>query len=175
VCGTDDTLASAAAAMWEEDCGMLPVVDSDRHAIGVITDRDICIATAFGNRAPSQMRVGEVIYRRPFTCHPEENVKSALRVMRDHRVRRLPVTDHNGRVVGVISINDIILQAANARHGKTTVGFDETITTLKVVCEHAREQHAQQRPSIPTGDARALPRRSPRETLVAAGDFDFEE
>ena len=89
-CGPKTNLASVAAHLWRADCGVLPVIDQDRELIGIITDRDICIALGTRDRPASEVVVDEVMRSRVHTCRAEDDVSVALGLMKEHRVRRLP-------------------------------------------------------------------------------------
>lgn len=110
-CGLDTTLAAAAGLMRKSACGFLPVVGEGGNVIGVLTDRDICLALGTLNRKASEVAVQTVMRPRLFTCTPEDDVRSALKTMHIERVRRLPVIDRNGAPVGVLSMDDIVLRA----------------------------------------------------------------
>jgi len=110
-CGPDTNLATAAKIMWEEDCGAIPVTDERGKVIGVITDRDICIAAATRARTEGDIPVQDVISKSVFACSPGDDVRSALETMKTRQVRRLPVIDQNGRLAGILSIHDIALQS----------------------------------------------------------------
>lgn len=114
-CMPSTDLSSVARAMREWDCGALPVVAETRQVVGVITDRDICIATALQHRAPDAMHVAEVLSgkdSRLFTCTPETPAREALALMQRHKIRRLPVVNITGELVGMISLADLILAAS---------------------------------------------------------------
>jgi len=108
-CRPDTNLAAAAALMWEADCGALPVVEQDNKVVGMITDRDICIAAGTRNRLPSDTLAGDVVNRKVYACGPDDDVKIALATMRKARVRRLPVVEDSNRVLGMLSLDDIAL------------------------------------------------------------------
>src|SRR2546421_11976920 len=101
-CGPDTNLASAAAVMWENDCGCLPVVTDGRNAIGVITDRDIAIALGTRNEQASEIPVKEVMTRELYTTFPDDDLDAALKIMRKGRVRRLPVVNTEGVLDGIL-------------------------------------------------------------------------
>jgi len=130
-CTLEMALAAAAGLMWDTDCGILPVVEQGA-LVGVVTDRDICIALATRNARAATMKVGEVAGRTVWTCGPDEDLHAALAVMERHRVRRLPVVDAGGALVGVISINDLLLAAGPS----APVRNDEVVDTLKGICAH---------------------------------------
>lgn len=113
-CGLDTNLAAAAKIMWEGDCGAIPVTD-DGKVVGVITDRDICIAGATRSRAEGEIPVRDVISKTVYACAPSDDVRAALETMKTQRVRRLPVVGRDGRLTGIVSIHDIALQARSDR------------------------------------------------------------
>jgi CBS domain-containing protein len=86
--------------------------------VGVVTDRDICIALGTRNRLPGEITVREVMSDRVFACSPHDDVHMALRMMNEGGVRRLPVIVENGTLVGVISMDDLLLRAEAAGIGK---------------------------------------------------------
>ena len=103
----------------------------------MITDRDICMALATRHRRPEELRVGEVITGRLVTTGPDDDIEAALDLMRVEQVRRLPVVEADDSLVGILSINDVILNASSAkgrRHPSPTP--DEVVSTLKGICGH---------------------------------------
>jgi CBS domain-containing protein len=130
-CSLATSLAAAAALMLDGDCGFLPVVD-DGRLVGVVTDRDMCIALATRNARASEMTVGEVVQSPVHTCGPDDDVRTALATMKEHRVRRLPVEGFGGTVLGVISMNDLLL-AAGARKA---VRDADVADTLRAISAH---------------------------------------
>lgn len=114
-CHLEDNLTRAAQIMWEKDCGIVPVVDAKKQIVGVITDRDICIATATRNRRTSSIKVSDMDFRAVKTCAPEDDVKDVLRRMRKYKVKRLCVTNQDKELLGVISLSDILLKAGEKK------------------------------------------------------------
>lgn len=114
-CSAETNLASAAKIMWEGDCGAVPVIDAQSKVIGMITDRDICIAAATRSRTEGEIPVQDVISKSLCSCSPQDDVRTALGTMRAHQVRRLPVVTQDGRLAGIISIHDIAVQARSGR------------------------------------------------------------
>ena len=135
-CSPETTLEDAALLMWHGDCGTVAVVDGAGAAIGIITDRDICMAVAFQHKSPRDIQVQEVMSRHLFTCQADNDIMSALKTMSFEKVRRLPVTNGSGRVEGIISIEDLIARAERGRRGIQTpeLSYDDTMMTLKSVC-----------------------------------------
>lgn len=136
-CWPDTNLATAAASMWENDCGVLPVLADGKTAIGVITDRDIALALGTKNRKASDIKVREVISGNLFIAHPEDDIHTALKLMRREKVHRLPVIDSHGALKGILSLNDIALQAVHP-DGKRVpeLNYEDVVSTLKAICEH---------------------------------------
>lgn len=129
------SLADAARDMWDCDCGCIPVVDDEQRVIGMITDRDICMAALFKGRPIQEISIGDVMSRVVITCRSDDTVQQAERIMREARVRRLPVTDETGRLVGLISLNDIAREAASERSSRTPqITLNDVALTLSAVC-----------------------------------------
>lgn len=131
-----ESLASAAKSMWENDCGIMPIIKDGRKVVGVITDRDICMATAVRNRPESTISVEEVMSGKMFSVKPDDDIHSALQLMQDHKVRRLPVMDEEGELKGMLSMNDIVLKAQETNGKKPPVTFHDVVKTYKAICEH---------------------------------------
>jgi CBS domain-containing protein len=129
-CSPDTTVAEAAHLMWDGDCGILPVVD-DGELVGVVTDRDMYIALATQNARAAQLKVGAVATKKLASCAPEDDVQAALATMRQSRVRRLPVVGFGGAVLGILSMNDIVLGA-----GAGKVASEDVVQTLQAICAH---------------------------------------
>lgn len=130
-----ESLADAAKSMWENDCGVLPII-KDRKVVGMITDRDICMATAMKERNPSSISVEEVMTGTVYAVEPEEEIEQALETMREHKIRRLPVLNLEGELEGILSMNDIVLKA-KARNGKKPqIEYAEVVKTYQGICQH---------------------------------------
>lgn len=140
-CTPQDDLAHAAMIMWRRDCGIVPVVERGTNKlIGVVTDRDICIATAMQGRSPGSIPVGEIMSRKPRACRPGDDLKSALKTMAEAQTRRLPVADTQGVLRGIVSLNDLILRAEKTdRRGEAPVTYAEVMAVLRAICQHRRE------------------------------------
>ena len=136
-CGPDTNLATAAKIMWDTDCGVLPVVNVEGQVLGMITDRDICMASATKNRAPSEIAVREALSEKTHRCKMSDNVHAAMDIMKREQVRRLPVVDEEGVLKGVISINDFILLAGETKGGKDpAISCEDVATALKAISAH---------------------------------------
>lgn len=136
-CTPETTLAEAAAMMWEADCGALPVVSVEGKALSMITDRDIAIATATRGQLASDIRVAEVMGNQLYICELEEDIHAALKVMRQEKVRRLPVVSNEGLLQGIVSLNDIVLRAEEAKGQHVPeLTYEDAMSTIKAICEH---------------------------------------
>ena len=133
VCHLDDLLDEAARLMGEHDCGIIPVVDHDDRVIGMVTDRDICMA-ALAQRIPIHtIRVKDAMTRKPTSCRPSDSLDVAASKMKAAQVHRLPVVDEENRIVGVISTNDIFRQASSHR-GQESLSDQMLVETLAAIC-----------------------------------------
>jgi CBS-domain-containing membrane protein len=131
-----ESLADAAKEMWENDCGVLPIIKDGRKVVGMITDRDICMASAMRDRNPSAISVEEVMNATVYAAEVEEDVEQALETMREHKIRRLPVLNPEGELEGIVSMNDIVLKA-KARNGKKpAIDYADVVKTYQAICEH---------------------------------------
>ena len=106
----DAGVIEAARIMRDDDVGLVPVVDGDR-LVGTVTDRDIAIRVVAEGRDPSSTTVGEIASKDLITIDPDQDLDEALRLMARHQVRRLPVVEEDGRLVGIVAQADV------ARHG----------------------------------------------------------
>jgi predicted transcriptional regulator len=106
-CATHNTLNTVAQTMWDNDIGCVPVVDNDRRVVGMLTDRDVCMAAYIQGVPLTGSLVTSAMSKQVFSCAFDDDVASAESLMRDKQVRRLPVTDAQGRLAGITSLNDI--------------------------------------------------------------------
>jgi CBS-domain-containing membrane protein len=130
-----ESLADAAKLMWQNDCGILPIIKDGRKVVGLITDRDICMGTAMKNSNPSGISVEEVMSGKVYAATPDEDVEQALETMKEHRVRRLPVVNDEGELAGILSMNDIVLKAKES-NGKAQIKYADVVETYQAICQH---------------------------------------
>ncbi len=143
-CTLTDNLAEAARLMWETDCGIVPVVAEGGKVVGLITDRDICMAAMTKGRNESNIAVEDAISGKVFACGPDDDIHSALNIMRENKVRRLPVVAADGKLQGILSMNDVVLKAAEAGDKKAELSYGDVVNTYKSICKHRLPmQHAQ--------------------------------
>jgi CBS domain-containing protein len=136
-CGPKSSLRDVARLMWDHDCGCLPVVDEGRHAIGMITDRDVCMAAYTQGQPLDRIPVATAMSTKLFACRLGDTVGEAETIMRVNRVRRLPVLDGDGRVTGMLSLNDIAreVEREGTQKGKKQIGAEELVLTLGAICQ----------------------------------------
>ena len=136
-CRPECNLGAATELMWIGNCGFLPVVTEDAKVVGVITDRDICVALGTRGQPAGEVAVAEVMSRNVYFCAPEDDVRTALRTMCEARVRRLPVVAQDGTLVGVLSIDEVLQRAELRQLGRVPeISSDEVIRTLQSINAH---------------------------------------
>lgn len=137
VCDLNESLAEAAKTMWEADCGVLPVLKDGREVVGLITDRDICMAMAIRDSNPAAVSAEEVLTGDIYSVAPEDEIQTALQVMQEHQVRRLLVVSPEGLLRGILSMNDIVLKAQRKANGKAPeIRYADVVDTYKAICAH---------------------------------------
>jgi CBS domain-containing protein len=147
-CRPDQTLGFAAARMWEHDCGCLPVCadDGDGHprVIGMLTDRDICMAALFRGKPLHELKVADAMSRDLSVAKVDDRPEDVELLMREQRIRRVPVTDADGVLVGIVSLADLALTARRAASRRREAGVSERDVghTLAAICEPGQRPHA---------------------------------
>jgi CBS-domain-containing membrane protein len=123
--------------MWEGDCGAVPVVHGEGHLVGMITDRDICMAAYTRGLALWQIPVSEAMSKEVHSVRTKDQLERAEAVMRGARIRRVPVLDGEGRLVGILSMNDLARHAQHAVGSarKNGLSADNIAQTLAAICE----------------------------------------
>jgi len=111
----DKAVAHAARMMTDEDVGLAPIVEGEK-LIGMLTDRDIAIKVAAEGKDPQSTMVREIASPRLITIDPDQNIDEAMRLMAKHQVRRLPIVEEDGRLVGMLAQADV----AQAGHDSLT-------------------------------------------------------
>jgi CBS domain-containing protein len=133
----DCKLADAAQLMWEHDCGALPVLEAGTgRVIGMVTDRDICMACWSRGRSPSEVFVSDAMSQHLVHCHPGETIERAEIIMHANQVRRVPVVDGDEHLVGILSLADIARAAQSAPKQASADGLstDKLANTLAGIC-----------------------------------------
>lgn len=114
-CRPSDPLSIPAQIMWERDCGCVPVIDGERHVVGMITDRDICMAAYTQGKSLHDIAVDSACAHTVISCRVDELVSQAAQTMARAQVRRLPVLDAEEHLAGVLSLSDLIRHESSAR------------------------------------------------------------
>ena len=135
VCGLDDNLAAAATRMWDCDIGCLPVLDAAGQVAGMVTDRDICMAAFTRGERLQDISVSIAMANEVLSCAPDATLVEAEEVMRSGQVRRLPVIDSDGCLVGIVSLNDLAILAEHEIGRKNRdLSAQEVTATLAAIC-----------------------------------------
>jgi CBS domain-containing protein len=106
-CHADASVETAAKEMWDRDCGVVAVVDDAGCLVGMITDRDICMAAYTRGERLADIPVRSAMSADLQTCRATDTVATVEAKMKEKRVRRIPVVDDTGRPVGIVSLNDL--------------------------------------------------------------------
>ena len=119
-CLATDPVSKAAQLMKQEELGLLPVVEDQQHkeVIGVVTDRDLVVQVIAEGRVPEATPVADAMTPAPVTCLASDDVEEVVCVMADHQIRRVPVVDEEGALVGIIAQADVALRVDHP--GKTS-------------------------------------------------------
>jgi CBS domain-containing protein len=167
-CSIQDPLDQAAQKMWDLDCGCLPVVAPDGRVLAMITDRDICMAALTTGKPIRELRVGNSMSKEVTTCRPQEELAAAAHRMAKHCVRRLPVVDGTGKIVGMLSLNDLALAAGGGSSKPSSSAAAEALRVLTAVCQHRTESAPLASGKAPTAAApTATPAATPTATPAA--------
>jgi CBS domain-containing protein len=139
-CMSTASLADAAHVMDVNEVGVLPIINDTRRVLGMITDRDICKAVSRDPRPAAEIPVARVTSGKVFACGPDDDVQTAFKTMRAHRVRRLPVINDEGHLCGILSLDDLVLEAERANSHRTPEISDlDTLFALKAIYRHSED------------------------------------
>ena len=135
-CQANDSLERAAQIMWSQDCGCVPVCAAQGEAVGVLTDRDICMCALFQGKPLRELQVSEAMAREVIAVRPNDSLSEAERAMQEAQIRRLPVINKQGVVVGMLSLSDIAREAAREQTSpRRRVTESEVNDTLAAICQ----------------------------------------
>ena len=133
-CQPGDPTYAAARLMWDNDCGVVPVVDGESGRLeGVVTDRDLCMAAMIFNAGPQP--VSDVMAHDVHTCHIDDDVRDVHATMRENKVRRVPVVDDEQHLVGLVSLRDLAVEAFDSRSAAATKRQRDVARTLSEVSQ----------------------------------------
>ncbi len=143
-CAPDDTLERAAQLLWERGCGVLPVVDGAGALVGMLTDRDALMGAYTQGQPLREVEVARAMTRVVVTCTPAASLDRALAQMSERRIHRLPVLDETGRLVGLLSLDDVAYASCQHRaHGPAAQSVAEA---LAAIAGHRGPARGAQRP-----------------------------
>ena len=130
-CQSGHTAVDAAELMQREDVGLVPVVaENSNKLIGVLTDRDIVLKVVAAGRDPGGTAVSEVMTTDPVACLPQESVEAVMELMATRQVRRIPIVDKDGAIVGIVSQADIATRLASPEEtGQVVQAISEPVAT----------------------------------------------
>jgi CBS domain-containing protein len=129
----DDTLGTAAQIMWENDCGAVPVIEADGRLVGIVTDRDICMAAQLQGAPLHDSRVSSAMARDVKTCGPRDTPATVQAIMSQNKIRRVPVVDDQRRLIGIVTLGDLaylVGREANGGDGMTWTAIAHTLAAV---------------------------------------------
>lgn len=108
-CVPGDTAARVAKIMKTEDVGSVPVCESrqNRTLVGIVTDRDLVLKIVADGHDAASTYVRDVMTGKPFVCHPDDDLQKVFDTMQQKQVRRIPVVDDSGQLIGIIAQADL--------------------------------------------------------------------
>jgi CBS domain-containing protein len=130
-CTIHDSLNGAARIMWDHDCGCAPVVDAHGKLIGIVTDRDICMAAYTQGVPLAAIRVERAMSPKVISCARGDDLETAHRLMRTHEIHRLPVVDSRGKPIGILSLSDVINHWHGDRAAEQAVEIAATFSAIR--------------------------------------------
>jgi CBS domain-containing protein len=116
LCIPSDPVSMAARLMRDHDIGSIPVTNDrkSRRLVGIVTDRDIALSIVAEERDPGGTVVGDVMTPDPITCRPGDDIESVMNTMKRSQLRRIPVTDGSGELVGMVAQADLAVHCRDA-------------------------------------------------------------
>lgn len=130
-CRPQDCVSVAAQLMWDRDCGSIPVVSDEGRLVGILTDRDVCMAAFTTGSRLSEIGVADVMAQHVVCCEPEDPLEDAEQLMRERQIGRLVVVDRQGAPVGVLSLGDIARYALSSQ--SRDIIEHQVVTTLAAI------------------------------------------
>lgn len=136
-CDSSMSLEQVASEMWNDDLGIVPIVDQEQRLLGVITDRDIAMAATRQHKPLWEISAAELIEGKPcHTCKPGDDVHQLLETMGSSRIRRVPVVDDNQQVCGMVGLKDLVEHVQEAPAGKAAeLSEQELLVTFRQICK----------------------------------------
>jgi CBS domain-containing protein len=165
-CSPEDSLGVAAQIMWENDCGAVPVIDSAGRIVGIITDRDICMASHLQGGTLRDSTVASCMARDVKCCAPTDTPATVQALMQQNKIRRVPVIDRERRLIGMIALSDL----AYVMSTQQTLGGDGM--TWTAIAHTLAAVSEPRRPRYPSrfGERAAQSTRSPSSVAPSSTD-----
>lgn len=129
-CSASSSLEDAVRILWDKDCGCVPVIDEKGCVVGMLTDRDICIAAWRRGSALAHITVASVMSTPVHSCNPLDSIESAEETMKRERIRRLPVVGTDKRLIGLLSLSDIARAWSPSKHAISAESVADTLSKL---------------------------------------------
>jgi CBS domain-containing protein len=145
-CRPEDSVNQAAQIMWEHDCGAVPVVDADERVVGMLTDRDVCMAAYTQGRPLWDVPVANACSHAVYSCQLNDTLQTAENLMRVAQIRRLPVVDDGGKLRGIVSLGDLAAHVHRAGRGADGLSYQSVALTLAAISQPPSE-NGQARPA----------------------------
>lgn len=131
------SVTTVAQQMRQADVGPIPVVDDQARLLGIVTDRDVVLRVVAEGKDPENVRVGDVMTKSPSTCRADDDLGVALAAMKEHQIRRVPVIDDGGKLVGIVAQADVATRGLDRR---TTAKVVEAVSREEPGAPEARER-----------------------------------
>ena len=129
-CAPTDTVIQAAQLMKQHDVGSVPVVESDKRLVGIVTDRDLVVKVLAAGRGVEQATVKEAMTPNPASCREDDDLEQAMKLMKERQVRRMPIVDGAGKLAGIIAQADVATRVnKDAKTGELVEAISESGTT----------------------------------------------
>ncbi len=136
-CPAKATLDQAIEMMASRKCSSIPVVDGNNKPVGIITDRDISMYINLKHQSPQDISLAEFNKgRHIYCCYARDDIHDALKILRERHIHRLPALDDNDKLVGIITMNDVIQHAEEG--DSADLSYKDVVETLKAVSKHYR-------------------------------------
>jgi len=144
----DTDLSHVARLMWDNDCGSVPVVDAEDKVVGMVTDRDLCMSANFSGRALRELRASSCMASDAATCRASDTAEAVAKLMGTRKVRRIPVTDDDGRLIGLVSVGDLVraIPGAGSREKKALQGA--LLDALAAICARPSKEEVSPAPPV---------------------------
>ena len=134
-CRHNDTLDIAARLMWDFDIGSVVIVDDSEQVVGIVTDRDTCMAAYLQGQPLQRIPCKVAMSNHVVTCHPNDADHAVAALMAKHKIRRIPVVDDTMKPIGMVSLNDLAIAMTRG----PDVPAQEVAGTLAAICEHRQK------------------------------------